>query len=56
MKKLHKNKNVDPRIRAISFCADTVGRMIGGLGRFASDFLGAVATVPDYGKLKRKAR
>jgi hypothetical protein len=54
MKKLYENKNIDPSIRAISFCADNVGRMIGGLGRFASDFLRVVTTVPDYGKRKRR--
>lgn len=53
MKKLHKNKNVDPRIRAISFCSDKVCRMVGGLGRFANDFLKVVTTVPDYGKRRR---
>jgi len=53
MKKLYKIKNIDPRIRAISFCADNVGRIIGGLGRFASDFLKVATAVPNYGKRRR---
>ena len=56
MKRTRPKQNVDPRIKAISFCAKCMTGMAGGLARFASDFFGTIMYVPDYGDLKRPPR